>query len=136
GIIRDENIRAVAEARPKCDVAGFVQGIAPSENLDVTRRVDTDDLVYSVGGNVEVVSVIHRPSVGAPQVAGGTAENVRCAGTAVRVHRNAHDFADISVLYQHVAVLVEEDSIRAERPKSRCHCWTYKAAWSRGCRAF
>src|SRR4029077_3759549 len=58
GIIRDVDIRAVAESRPECDVAGFVQGIARSENLDMTRRVDTDDLVYAVGGDVEVVSVV------------------------------------------------------------------------------
>src|SRR5260370_37364952 len=52
----------------------------------MTRRVDTVDLVYGVRGHVEVVSVVQGPSVGAPKVAGGTAENARRAGTAGRVH--------------------------------------------------
>src|SRR5713226_5270711 len=56
GIVRDENLRAVAESRPKCDVADLVQGRTRSENLDMTHRVDMDDLVYGVRGHVEVVS--------------------------------------------------------------------------------
>src|SRR6266849_4735793 len=37
GIVRDEQLRAVAKSRPKCDVGGFVQGITRSEDLDMTR---------------------------------------------------------------------------------------------------
>src|SRR4029077_1958460 len=136
GIIRDEQLSAVAVPRPECDVGRFVQGIARREHLDTTRRVDTDDLVYGVGGNVEVVCVVHGPSVGAPQVARGTAENARRAGTAVRVYRNAHDFANISVRNEHVAVLVEKDSIRTDRPHPRRHRGAHNAARSRGSGAF
>src|SRR5260370_22695401 len=136
GIVRDEQFRSVAESGPKCDVAGFVQGIARGENLNMTRRVDTDDLVYGVRGHVQVVSGVHGHSVSAPKVAVGTAENGRRAGTAVRVHPNAHHVAKISVRHQHVAVPVERDSIRSEPPKTRRHCGTHNSARSCSRRAF
>src|SRR5260370_8418231 len=104
GIVRDEQFRSVAESCPKCDVAGFVQGIARGENLNMTRRVDTDDLVYGVRGHVQVVSGVHGHSVTAPKLPVRTPENVPRAATALRVHPNAHDFAKTCVPHQPVPV--------------------------------
>src|SRR5260370_37608888 len=102
----------------------------------MTRRVDTDDLVYGVRGPVEDVSGVRCHSITAPKVAVGTAENARRAGTAVRAHRNAHDVTNISVSHQHVSLPVERGSMRAEQPKTRRHWGTHNAARSWGRRAF